>query len=92
MKASQKPPTDINPWSEWHKKKKQFGTYRLYLTGLIHTSRLAEVNGFVCTGLGLAREQRLHEEPSFYSPVQKGWVGSRNLTFHDKIDFSHQFT
>lgn len=28
--------------------------YRLYLTGLIHTSRHAEVNSFVCIGLGLA--------------------------------------
>lgn len=61
--------------------KRQFGMYRPYLTGLIHTSRHTEVNGFVCIGLGLAWEQRLHEEPSFCSPVQKGCVGSGNLTF-----------
>lgn len=46
-------------------KKRQFGMYRLYLTGLIHKNRHAEVKSFVCIGLGLACEQRLHEELHF---------------------------
>lgn len=50
--ASQKPPKDINPWCEWHKKKEAIWNVQAV------SYRHAEVKSFFCIGLGLGWEQR----------------------------------
>lgn len=80
--ASQKPPKDINPWCEWHKKKKQFGMYRLYLTGMLKSKALFVLGWDLAESKGAA----------FCSPVQKGWAAGGIWPFYEKTNLSHQFT